>query len=218
MTRLRITLLGDGSSDRVLLHPLQWLLRSNGVQLPLEPRWAEFGGLPDSRRSLTQRIAWAIRDFPCELLFIHRDAEKEDRRVRLTEICCALEQMTWEAPPGAVPSVCVVPVRMTEAWFLFDESAIRRVAGNPKSTAPLDLPRMARVEALHNPKELLHDILRRASGHSGRRLRKFRPVEAVHDLAARITDYAPLRQLEGFAALERDVQEVVNTAGKRWRL
>lgn len=218
MTRLRTTLLGDGSSDRVLLHPLQWLLRTNGVQLPLEARWAEFGGLPDSSRSLTQRIARAFRDFPCDLLFIHRDAEKEDRQARLDEIGGALKQMTWKAPPGAVPWVCVVPVRMTEAWFLFDESVIRRVVGNPMGTVPLDLPRLSRVEALSNPKELLHDILRRASGQGGRQLRKFRPEEAVHNLATRIMDYQPLRQLEGFAALERDLQEVVSAAGKHWRL
>jgi len=218
MTRLRITLVGDGSSDRVLLHPLQWLLRTSGVQLPVESRWAEFGGLLNPCRSFAQRIAGAFRDFPCDLLFIHRDAEKEDRQARLDEIGGALKEMTWKAPPGAVPSVCVVPVRMTEAWFLFDESAIRRVAGNPLGTVPLDLPRLSRVEGLPNPKELLHDILRRASGCVGRQLRKFRPEEAIHDLAARITDYQPLRHLEGFAALERDVQEVVGAAGNLWRL
>ena len=32
----------------------------------------------------------------------------------------------------------IVPVRMTEAWLLLDESAIRRVAGRPHGDEPLD--------------------------------------------------------------------------------
>jgi hypothetical protein len=39
-----------------------------------------------------------------------------------------------------MPVVCVVPVRMMEAWLLIDEMAIRRVAGNPNGRIPIELP------------------------------------------------------------------------------
>jgi hypothetical protein len=39
-----------------------------------------------------------------------------------------------------VRHIPVVPVRMTEAWLLADEFAIRSAPGNPNGTQSLDLP------------------------------------------------------------------------------
>ncbi len=47
------------------------------------------------------------------MLFIQRDAEKNELEKRLTEIKTFLQDT--EHP---LPTVCVVPVRMTEAWLL----------------------------------------------------------------------------------------------------
>ena len=77
---------------------------------------------------LADRILYALEYFPCNLLLIHRDAEGRSRDERLQEITNSLQvvfPITQE-----IPSVCVVPVRMTEAWLLFSEDAIRYAAGN----------------------------------------------------------------------------------------
>ena len=64
--------------------------------------------------------------FPCELLFVHRDAEQASIDGRAQEIREALEQC--QTPPV----VCVIPVRMQEAWLLFDEAALRKVSVRPR--------------------------------------------------------------------------------------
>ena len=94
-----------------------------------------------------------------------------------------------------------------EAWLLFDAAAIRRAAGNPNGDTPLDLPELSRVEGLPNPKDILHTLLREASGLRGRRLKNLRvPVRRVADL---IEDFAPLRRLSAFQRLEQDVHAFV---------
>ena len=63
---------------------------------------------------------------------MHRDAEREFARTRLAEIEAAIKSATEAALELiAVKCVRIVPVRMTEAWFLFDEAAIRRAANRP---------------------------------------------------------------------------------------
>lgn len=57
----------------------------------------------------------------------------------------------------SVPHVCVIPVRMTEAWLLFDEAAIRQAAGNRLGRAPLALPPLDEVEQEPDPKSLLYE-------------------------------------------------------------
>ena len=131
------------------------------------------------------------------------------RELRVDEIQRALASVNFGEPPG----ICVVPVRMTEAWFLFNEDAIRRASGNPSGLAPLQLPAFQQVEARPATKELLYDVLRTASELGGRRLKKFRPERAVHRLAELITDYSPLRNLSAFEALEGELSEMIRM---RW--
>ena len=82
-----------------------------------------------SRRDSQKRIEFALEAYPCDCLFIHRDAERDPTRIpRREEIQKAIESLECQ---DAVPHVCVVPIRMTEAWLLFDEAAIQRAAGTP---------------------------------------------------------------------------------------
>jgi hypothetical protein len=67
------------------------------------------------------------------------------------------------------PHIPVVSVRMHEAWLLFDEAAIRCAAGNPNGNIPITLPAARSLDRIQNPKELLFDLLRTASGLSARR-------------------------------------------------
>ncbi len=113
----------------------------------------------------------------------------------------------WEGMP--VRHVPVIPVRMTEAWLLIDEPAIRRAAGNPNGRNPLDLPALKDLEALPDPKEVLHDALAAASGLNVRRRARFSPHERARLVSGYMTDYAPLDALPAFRSLQNDILAAV---------
>lgn len=163
-------------------------------------------------KGLADRIRAAITYWPCELLFVHRDAETVDLHDRRAEIQNALA----EFGPGLAPALCVVPVRMLEAWFLNDESAIREAAGNPNGDNPLGLPQLDRIESIPDPKNVLHEVLREASGLSGRRRRGFKVGPAIHRMARIANSFNHLRVLPAFDHLEREVRETV--VAQRWDL
>jgi len=203
MDEIRYTLISDGSSDRALLPILTWVLREMGDVRRVQSVWADLGRLPQPPQGLSEHIFSAIDLFPCDLLFLYRDAEREDPESRYKEIRIALQEaIKWGFQ---VPVVCVVPVRMTEAWLLLDEPAIRRAAGNPNGTNPLDVPDLAIIEQVPDPKSLLFQILREASGLTGRRLKKFDTAECRIRITELISDFSPLRQLSAFQRLENDI-------------
>lgn len=208
MSELRFTLVSDGPSDAALLHPLRWLLQANGVDRPIEAAWADLRAFPRPISSLDHKIRAALELYPCDLLFVHRDAEREPRAKRVEEIRSAVQRIALDFFAGR-PYICVVPVRMTEAWLLFDEIAIRQAAGNPRSATPLCLPPLARVEDLPDPKAVLNEALQRATDKPPRRLRKFRTGQAVQRLAELIQDYSPLRRATAFHTLEQELQAVL---------
>lgn len=193
------TLLADGSSDRVLQPILNWLLEAH-CPFPYAIEYA-----PIHRGSLSMRVAQALQDFPCNLLFVHRDAEGAKPADRQLEIDAARP-----AEANGAHLVAVIPVRMTEAWLLFDESAIRRAADNPNGNTMLNLPRLTSVEQLPDPKTTLFEALRRASGLSPQRLKRFRPEAGRLRIAELVADadFSPLRQLPAFQRLEAQVRAV----------
>jgi hypothetical protein len=99
---------------------------------------------------------------------------------------------------------------MTEAWLLFDEMAIRHAAGNRRGQQRVDLPVLARMEDLPNPKQLLYECLQSASGQSGRRLKQFRVAVHARRVADLIDDFSPLRTLSSFALLEQDIRNFID--------
>ena len=115
-------------------------------------------------------------------------------------------------PAVKPPFICVIPVRMQEAWLLFDEVAIRWAAGNSHGRQALHLPKKQDIENLPDPKETLRQLLCKASGLTGRRLKKFHVSQGVHRVAEYIKDFSSLRELPAFSALEKEVREVV----KQW--
>lgn len=204
MEFMRCTFVTDGSSDRQLIPILEWVLRNVGKIPSISSQWADFsrGKKP---AGLAARIERALELYPCDLLFIHRDAEKQAPEWRVQEINDALAEIQQHHIP---PAVCVVPVRMQEAWLLFDESAIRNAAGNPNGTTPLNLPPLSSVESIPDPKKVLHDMLQNACGLSGRRLKKFSPNRAAAFVTQYATDYTKLRRLSAFQQLEKDVESL----------
>ncbi|MBI5488478.1 MAG: hypothetical protein HY905_14185 [Deltaproteobacteria bacterium] len=166
--------------------------------------------LDDPSRSLEVRIPTALEFYGCDLLFVHRDAEAVGLEARLQEIGEVVARCS--APP---PVVCVVPVRMTEAWLLTDEAAIRRAAGNPNGTVPLSLPPTKQIESVPNPKNVLARAIQRASGLSGRRLESLRRDSGrlVHRVAELHAGFAALRALPAFASFEERLREILEENG-----
>ena len=209
MTDLRYTLLTDGPTDRALMPILTWLLRGCGVRCAVQPVWADLGRLRvRGKLSLAERMGLAVEYYPCDLLFVHRDAEREPRQNRYDEIMRAIGELRRDRRV-VTPAVCVVPVRMQEAWLLFDMEAIRWAAGNSAGRQPLSLPSIQVLESIPDPKEVLYDLLRNASELNGRRLDGFDVSERAVRVTSFIDDFSPLRALPAFAALEDDVSMLV---------
>ncbi len=208
---LRYSLVSDGPSDRVLVPLLTWLLRDIGVNISIQAQHADMRHLPRPPRSLSDRIATAVDLYPCDLLFVHRDAEREDLEHRRIEIRAAVAEARRQ---GAISSVvCVIPVRMQEAWLLIDEEAIRHAAGNRYGRMPLNMPRISGLETIPDPKAELYSLLRQASGLQGRRLDSFRVSASAYRVADGITDYAPLRSLTAFRELEEELRTTLGELG-----
>ena len=202
MTPLRYTVRGDGPSDAMLVPILDWLLRRALPAVPVVGRFADFRPYVCPPASVSEQLVRAIEDFPCDLLFIHRDAERETAAARRAEVFELVGELGSRL---TAPHICVVPVRMSEAWLLGDDQAIRVAAGNQHGRMKLELPGVGKVERLTDPKELLYALLRLASGRTGRSLDKFRPQTCVRDVAEATEDFSHLRHLPAFALLERDV-------------
>ncbi len=212
MMELRYTLLSDGSSDKALIPILDWLLKTHLNNLAIQSQWADLRRFDKSLRdTFEKRIELSLELYPCELLFIHRDAERDSHEVRVNEICTALTQVAYF---GSVPTVCVVPVRMTEAWLLFDTSALRKTASNPNGSIALQLPDIRKLEHEPDPKRVLHEILRQASDLSPRRLKRFSANNGTHRVSELINDFSPLRILPAFVALESELEDVIKK--QRW--
>ena len=103
---------------------------------------------------------------------------------------------------------------MQEAWLLFDEIALRRAAANPNGRQPLQLPPLNTVEHLPDPKSDLYELLREASGLTGRRRRRAQVAQLAYRVADLIENFAPLRALPSFNALETDLKQIIKT--QRW--
>jgi len=203
MKSLDCTLLCDGSSDRMLIPSIKWLLVQYFPETPFNFEYADIRRV-SKNKSLSEKICLALDLFPCDILFIQRDTEKESIEKRKEEIQLGIESSNCELP-HVVP---VIPKRMSEAWLLFDERAIREASGNLNGRIKLELPRMNSIESLPDPKEDLLKLIKEASELNKRRLRSFSAHSAIHRLADCIENYSPLRTLDSFALLEKSIKNL----------
>ncbi len=211
MPDIRYTLLADGTSDRALIPHLTWLLQQHLPNHAVQSEMAELWRLPKPPKGLPERIERSLSLYPCDLLFVHRDAEREQRQTRLAEIHAALAELAQTDMP---PVLGVVPVRMQEAWLIFDEMAIRQAANNRYGKMLLQLPPLSGIENRPDPKQDLHELLRIASGLGSRRLHKFSESRAAQRISELTDNFAALRSVPAFAALEADIKRTV--AGQSW--
>jgi len=208
MSPMRYTLVADGSSDRCLRRIINWILEAipRVSAVGFVEQFADVREFSERPHTLDEKVRRASELFPCEILFVHRDAESEPRSKRVDEIASAVASL------AGLRHVPVVPVRMTEAWLLIDEHAIRQAAGNPNGIVDLEMPAISRLESLPNPKHELRQRLLKASELSGRRREKLkrdlpRRVQRVADL---IADFDSLRALPAFSAFESDTESAVS--------
>ena len=205
---IQCTLLTDGASDRSLLRIIEWLIRCylHHQEATFTILHANFSLAKVRPRDLSERIALAIQYYPCDLLFIHRDAENQDPQLREAEIAAAVASSSLD-----VRHVKIIPVRMTEAWLLIDEKAIRMAADNPNGKVAITLPSPHRIEEVPDPKEQLQQLLVVASEKSGRRRDQFRRDlnRRMQRIPLYIADYSPLRQLRAFQALEQETRNAM---------
>lgn len=172
---IRVLFIGEGPSDSGIAPQIENLAARLSIAVAItDPDLGRLREPPGRAVAEKLKAALAIGG-EYDLIVVHRDADRDGRDARLTEIATAVQA----ASAGSCYSA-VIPVRMTEAWLLTDESELRRVAGNPKGTTQLDLPKPARVEAIPDPKKLLKEILGIASGLSGRKLVKFHDRFSQH--------------------------------------
>ncbi|SFM30413.1 hypothetical protein [Rugamonas rubra] len=200
MKTIRYTLVTDGSSDVALKPIIEWLVAQHRPEIGLIGELAKDMGTVGL--ALAARVPQAIRLFPCDILFVHRDAEGEPLQRRMDEI----DAVTRDLHVKYVP---IVPIRMTEAWLLSDELAIRSAAENRAGRAPLNLPAKRNWETVNDPKRVLFDALIAASGKSGRALSKFSPARQRALVAQRTTDFSALRGLLSFDVFEEKLLEIL---------
>jgi len=195
-------LVADGGSDMILIPIINWSFQQFRVT-PVQ-QWADFHRIP-RQRSTEARLRAALDLYPCDVLFVHRDAESQTSDLRRREIAHTLLRIS-------VPHVSVVPVRMTEAWLLADEGAIRSAAGNPNGREDLHLPDFRRLEELPDPKRILHEALATASGLGARRRSRLPVHRRVHLIPNYIDDYSRLNALSAFQALQQDIRALIERA------
>ena len=200
---IRTTLVAEGSSDQVLAQIIDWTLWESGVRAELISQWADLRNLRVKPLGYPEIVQKSVELYPCDLLFVHKDSDRESPGVRRDQINEALDGLLLP------PKVTVIPVKMQEAWLLCDESAIRAAAGNPNGKARLSLPKAAAVERIADPKQRVFELLRIASERTGRRLQQFNVEFARTQICQHIDDFSKLRALSSFQEFENELRTVV---------
>ena len=171
---IKYILISDGSSDRALINIINYTLKQQ-FNLDFDGERAEIGFFSRQKiKPLEDKIAIIIDYYEPSLIFIHRDAENQPLEKREEEIESALDKADKTKQYAKI-----IPIRMTESWLLIDEKAIRKASGNPNGTMNLEMPDIQRLESLSDSKRTLEDILRKASGLSGRRLRDLNTRQSI---------------------------------------
>lgn len=206
MKELKYTLIADGSSDMSLLKIIKWSLDDLYPKLPNDGSFADFRNVKEPPKRLKDKVSKAKLYYPFDILFVHRDAESTSVRMiaqRSQEILDELLEQDFDK------TICIVPIKMMETWLLIDKEAIKKAAGNRNYSGSINLPQLRILEKENQPKDLLHSLLREASGKRGRNLKKFNIDKSVHLVAENIEDFSPLRNLDAFKVFEEELKRVV---------
>lgn len=198
--------IGEGSSDMPIAEIVESLFLDRGVSIRLsKPDFGLLGGVKKDVRSRIE-AATELADGGIDLIVVHRDADNAGTRSRRDEIDRAVASLRSTAT--ILP---VIPVRMTEAWLLLDERAIRTVAGKPSGRTTLGLPGWREVERHADPKQLLGECLLKAADETGRRRERVanRFNQNRRQLLERLDRNGPVTRLESWQRLVSDIDGIV---------
>jgi hypothetical protein len=190
---LKLALVCDGTSDLCLVTLITWMMDEHYPDQLF--RIVPAREVIPARDLLVQRLTRTVELYEPAVIFCHRDAENQALAHRVQEVETAAAFI-------AIPTIPLVPIRMLEAWLLFDEVAIRCAADNRNGTAALNLPALRHVEAQADPKHILYEALKDACGLPVRRKRRFNEHRARSMVMNHITDFSPLRTLAAFQRFE----------------
>ncbi len=159
----------------------------------------------DNYAEISERLSNLLPD----IVAVSVDAN-EKRQVRTLHLTMK-DQQTYTASSKNLATVliCVIPVRMTEAWLIANAKPIRLAVGNPNGAEVLDLPTFKDIESSPDPKEILFAALKTACGRNARRQARFNPHGYRHRVSELTEDLAPLRRLASFKHLEAQVKKHV---------
>lgn len=202
MSSFKFCLLCDGTSDFCIQDIVQWIMDEHFPATAF--RVIVAADLVPANGQLQRRLDRAYTNYRPDLIICHRDAEGPTLEERNDQIIAAAEAAAIPAP--VVPAI---PIRMLESWLLADEHAIRCAADNANGITPLNLPKSNRIEGIRDPKAVLFEALRNASGLPPNRLRKFNEGRARSRITGFITDFSPLRVQHGFSRFEAALVEHV---------
>ena len=203
---MRFLLACEGQSDAGLVPHIQRLIIGSGeTEVDGDP-WFYGGPLANKIRTGLQ-----VAEHMVDILFVHRDADSASADARLQEIANAVGEVA-DTPHW----VGVVPVRMTEAWLILDEAAIRTAVGNPNGRTPLQLPTPREAERRADPKGILEDAFLAASETTGRRRQKIKRDfgRLRRQLLVNLPIDGPLAQLTSWARFRDDTLDAVATIGR----
>jgi hypothetical protein len=196
-------LISDGSSDAALIPIIQHVLQNTFRNFSFIGERAQLFRLKRPPKTLSDKIKAGVDLYNPDIVFIHRDCENDTILKREEEILEAIK----DQPDLKV--VKIIPLRMTEAWLLINESAIRMAVSNPNGKVKLAMPSVNKLERLPDPKNTLEDLLRIASELKGRRLDSLNTRKAIHLVANHIDDFSTLYQLEAFNHLRNQIESLV---------
>src|SRR5579884_1436042 len=143
---IRSTLVAEGSTDGALGPMLTWLLERHLPEADVETTHVlsvdELSGI--AKGDINGRMRRAIDLYPCEILFVHRDADSEDDAPRHEEIRRATAHLD---PASTPPVIAVVPIQAIEAWLMFHADALFH-AVRKRARVTLDLPALRTVQSI----------------------------------------------------------------------
>lgn len=125
MELIRYTLIADGSSDKVLMNVIKWLLDDLYPEIPNKGTFGDFRNLrnPPKKGDVKRQVQYAQHFYPFDILFYHRDAESNKNNIVEERIAEIIEQLEEDIIPK---TVCIIPIKMMENWLLLDETAIKK--------------------------------------------------------------------------------------------
>ncbi|MFO7655742.1 MAG: hypothetical protein R6W78_01635 [Bacteroidales bacterium] len=207
---MRYILISDGSSDKALLPIIDFLLKSIVPDEDIIGERADLARLPKPPKRLEEKILTALELYEPDYIFIHRDAEKMLLSERDNEIEIAIQKVRAKTA-ATNPFFKLIPIKMTEAWLLIDEKAIKHASGNPNSRIRLDMPSIKNLEKISNPKRILEQLIKSASGLSGRRLQSLNLRMHIQLVSMYIDDFSVLEGLVAYKHFKTQVIRCFNS-------